>query len=300
MLGLKPESKEEEDPFEVLIDEKKKARGIKLDTEFTVEDLKDLVAAFKALIKAKLNVDFPEDPLEQLWGAIGAVFQSWNNARADRYRRLNNIPASWGTAVNVQCMVFGNIGQDSGTGVAFTRNPSTGENVFYGEYLLNAQGEDVVAGTRTPLPINKKQKTDPATASLEEEMPQGLQAAPGDPVDPGAPFQGHAGRRVHDPARKALDAPDEDRQADLLRRVQGRRRHGQGGADRQGRGTHAGKPRRAQPDPPAHLRPEGGREGPQGRQDGGEGSERGAGRGNGQGGLQRGRRGELGGHGEKR
>ena len=172
VLGLKPESKEEEDPFEVLIDEKKKARGIKLDIEFTVEDLKDLVARFMSLIKAKLNVDFPEDPLEQLWGSIGAVFQSWNNARAEAYRRLNNIPASWGTAVNVQSMVFGNIGQDSGTGVAFTRNPSTGENVFYGEYLLNAQGEDVVAGTRTPLPINKAQKTDPSTPSLEEEMPQ--------------------------------------------------------------------------------------------------------------------------------
>ena len=171
VLGLKPESKEEEDPFEVIIDEKKKARGIKLDIEFTVEDLKDLVTRFKQAIKSKLNVDFPEDPLEQLWGAIGAVFKSWMNARAIAYRKLNNIPASWGTAVNVQSMVFGNIGQDSGTGVAFTRNPSTGENVFYGEYLLNAQGEDVVAGTRTPLPINKKQKSDPSVLSLEEEMP---------------------------------------------------------------------------------------------------------------------------------
>ncbi len=126
MLGLKPESKEEEDPIEWLIDEKKKARGIKLDIDFTVDDLKELVSAFTSLIKAKLNVAFPQDPLEQLWGAVGAVFQSWNNARADAYRRLNNIPASWGTAVNVQSMVFGNFGQDSGTGVAFTRNPSTG------------------------------------------------------------------------------------------------------------------------------------------------------------------------------
>ncbi|OPY69895.1 MAG: Pyruvate, phosphate dikinase [Syntrophorhabdaceae bacterium PtaU1.Bin034] len=171
VLGLKPQTKEEEDPFEEIIDEKKKERNIKLDIEFTVEDLKDLVARFKALIKQKLNVEFPEDPLEQLWGSIGAVFQSWNNARAIAYRKLNNIPGSWGTAVNVQCMVFGNIGQDSGTGVAFTRNPSTGENEFYGEYLLNAQGEDVVAGTRTPLPISKKQKTDPSVPSLEEEMP---------------------------------------------------------------------------------------------------------------------------------
>ena len=171
VLGLKPESKEEEDPFEVLIDRKKKARGIKLDTEFTKDDLKDLVMEFKQAIKEKLNVTFPEDPVEQLWGAISAVFKSWMNPRANAYRKLNNIPASWGTAVNVQSMVFGNIGSDSGTGVAFTRNPSTGENVFYGEYLLNAQGEDVVAGTRTPLPINKKQKTDPSSPCLEEEMP---------------------------------------------------------------------------------------------------------------------------------
>ncbi len=172
VLGLKPESKEEEDPFEAIIDEKKKVRGIKLDIEFTVDDLKELVARFKGVIREKLNVEFPEDPIEQLWGAIGAVFKSWMNARAIAYRKLNNIPASWGTAVNVQSMVFGNIGQDSGTGVAFTRNPATGENVFYGEYLLNAQGEDVVAGTRTPLPINKKQKSDPSIPCLEEEMPE--------------------------------------------------------------------------------------------------------------------------------
>ena len=172
VLGLKPESKEEEDPFEEIIDEKKRAKGIKLDIEFSIEDLKDLVARFKKAIKKKLGVDFPEDPVEQLWGAIGAVFKSWMNARAIAYRKLNDIPASWGTAVNVQSMVFGNIGQDSGTGVAFTRNPSTGENMFYGEYLLNAQGEDVVAGTRTPLPINKKQKSDKSIKSLEEAMPE--------------------------------------------------------------------------------------------------------------------------------
>ena len=171
VLGLKPETKEEQDPFEEIIDAKKKQKKIKLDTEFSVDDLKALVASFKAAIKKKLGVTFPEDPMEQLWGAIGAVFKSWNNARAISYRQLNNIPASWGTAVNVQAMVFGNIGMDSGTGVAFTRNPATGDNVFYGEYLLNAQGEDVVAGIRTPLPINKKQRTDASTPSLEEEMP---------------------------------------------------------------------------------------------------------------------------------
>ncbi|MCX7856510.1 MAG: pyruvate, phosphate dikinase [Deltaproteobacteria bacterium] len=171
VLGLKPKSKDEHDPFEEIIDKKKKEKNIKYDIEFTVEDLKELVREFKTLIKERTGIDFPSDPYDQLWGAIGAVFRSWNNPRAKAYRELNNIPEHWGTAVNVQCMVFGNMGQDSGTGVAFTRDPATGENVFYGEYLLNAQGEDVVAGIRTPLPINKKQKTDPNQKSLEEEMP---------------------------------------------------------------------------------------------------------------------------------
>ena len=172
VLGLKPQTKDEEDPFEEIIDATKKQRGIKLDTEFSVDDLKGLVSAFKDAIKKRLNLGFPEDPMEQLWGAIGAVFKSWNNDRAIAYRQLNSIPHWWGTAVNVQAMVFGNIGMDSATGVAFTRNPSTGDNQFYGEYLLNAQGEDVVAGIRTPQPINKKQKSDPATPCLEEEMPE--------------------------------------------------------------------------------------------------------------------------------
>jgi pyruvate,orthophosphate dikinase len=155
VLDLKPQSKTEEDPFEVALAEKKRARGVTLDTELTAEDLRELVQEFKALIKMRKGVLFPEDPAEQLWGAIGAVFGSWNNARAITYRKLNGIPESWGTAVNVQSMVFGNMGADSGTGVAFTRDPSTGENVFYGEFLMNAQGEDVVAGTRTPLPISQ-------------------------------------------------------------------------------------------------------------------------------------------------
>ncbi len=171
VLGLKPVSKEEQDPFEVIIEEKKKERKIKYDTELTVDDLKDLIKRFKAAIRKRLGATFPEDPYEQLWGSIGAVFQSWNNDRAIAYRELNNIPGDWGTAVNVQCMVFGNMGEDCGTGVAFTRNPATGENAFYGEYLLNAQGEDVVAGIRTPLPINKKQKTDKSVRSLEEVWP---------------------------------------------------------------------------------------------------------------------------------
>lgn len=161
VLGLKPESKEERDPFEVLIEEKKKARGVEQDIELTAEDLKELVYEFKELIKKKKGVDFPEDPWEQLWGAIGAVFRSWMNPRAVAYRKIYNIPDDMGTAVNVQTMVFGNMGNDSGTGVAFTRNPATGENEFYGEFLMNAQGEDVVAGIRTPLPISKLKEVMP-------------------------------------------------------------------------------------------------------------------------------------------
>jgi len=171
VLGLKPQSKEEHDPFEEIIEAKKRERKIRLDADLTVADLKDLVARFKAAIKKKVGQTFPEDPFAQLWGSIGAVFKSWNNERAIAYRELNNIPDEWGTAVNVQCMVFGNMGEDCGTGVAFTRNPADGENAFYGEYLVNAQGEDVVAGIRTPLPINKKQKTDASVKSLEELWP---------------------------------------------------------------------------------------------------------------------------------
>lgn len=162
VLGLKPVDKHEHDPFEVIMDEMKESKGIKFDTELTAEDLKALVSKFKSAIKEKTGHDFPDDPYEQLWGAVGAVFGSWMNERAIVYRKLNGIPESWGTAVNVQSMVFGNMGEDSGTGVAFTRDPATGENIFYGEYLFNAQGEDVVAGTRTPLPIAELQKDNPA------------------------------------------------------------------------------------------------------------------------------------------
>jgi len=161
VLGLKPQHKNENDPFEVIIERKKQERGITQDLELTTEDLKQLVEEFKAEIKAKTGHDFPTDAWEQLWGAIGAVFLSWNNERAKAYRKLNNIPEDWGTAVNVQAMVFGNMGDDSLTGVAFTRDPATGENDFYGEYLVNAQGEDVVAGIRTPLPISTLKETKP-------------------------------------------------------------------------------------------------------------------------------------------
>jgi pyruvate,orthophosphate dikinase len=172
VLGLKPQEKDEEDPFEVILEAKKKARGIHYDHELSADDLKALVQEYKAEIKKKVGVDFPEDPHEQLWGAIGAVFGSWNNPRAIAYRELNAIPNDLGTAVNVQSMVFGNMGKTSGTGVAFTRDPATGEDVFYGEYLMNAQGEDVVAGIRTPQPINKRQKGGKDVPSLEEEMPE--------------------------------------------------------------------------------------------------------------------------------
>ena len=172
VLGLKPESKDEEDPFEVVMQKKKEERGVKLDTELTAEDLKELVSEFKALVKERRGLDFPEDPWKQLWGAIEAVFGSWNGARAIKYRQLNGIPDDWGTAVNVQAMVFGNMGENCGTGVAFTRDPATGKNIFYGEYLLNAQGEDVVAGIRTPQPVNKGTKTSADQQTLEEEMPE--------------------------------------------------------------------------------------------------------------------------------
>ena len=153
VLGMKPESKEDHDPFEVLIEEQKHKRGVKNDTDLTTDDLKELVRNFKAAVKKQTGEDFPACPWDQLWGAVCAVFGSWMNDRAILYRKLNNIPAEWGTAVTVQAMVFGNMGSNSATGVAFSRDAATGENLFNGEYLINAQGEDVVAGIRTPQQI---------------------------------------------------------------------------------------------------------------------------------------------------
>lgn len=185
VMGLKPENQDEEDPFEVIMHQLKKERKVKNDTDLTTKDLKELVKRFKAMVKKQLKVDFPTDPNEQLWGAINAVFGSWMNDRAIRYRKMNDIPEEWGTAVNIQAMVFGNMGADCATGVAFTRNPATGENSFYGEYLINAQGEDVVAGIRTPLQVTleasrkwakengvaeKERKKD--YTSLQEYMPE--------------------------------------------------------------------------------------------------------------------------------
>ena len=148
--------------FEEIIDEMKKQRGISQDTEFTAEDFKEMIVKFKAFYKEELKAEFPSNPIDQLFGAINAVFESWETPRAVYYRKMNDIPSTWGTAVNVQSMVYGNMGNTSGTGVAFTRNPADGENKLFGEYLINAQGEDVVAGVRTPAPI----------ATLKDVMPQ--------------------------------------------------------------------------------------------------------------------------------
>ncbi|GAB1418361.1 pyruvate, phosphate dikinase [Bacteroidales bacterium] len=184
VLGMKPKSKADHDPFEEIIDHLKEEKGVKLDTELSVDDLKELVKRFKAAVKKATGKDFPVDPWEQLWGSVMAVFDSWMNDRAVYYRMLNNIPEEWGTAVNVQAMVFGNMGNNSGTGVAFTRDSATGEDIFNGEYLLNAQGEDVVAGIRTPQEITLEGSRRWATLqnisegeraskfpSLEEAMP---------------------------------------------------------------------------------------------------------------------------------
>ena len=155
VLGMKPANKDDIDPFEAIIEEVKKKRGVLLDKDLNLEELKELVVRFKAAIKAQTGEDFPTDPMEQLWGAICAVFDSWMNERAILYRKMEGIPAEWGTAVNVQAMVFGNLGDTSATGVCFSRDAATGENLFNGEWLVNAQGEDVVAGIRTPQQITK-------------------------------------------------------------------------------------------------------------------------------------------------
>ncbi len=185
VLGMEPESKEDIDPFEEIMEQVKEAKGVKDDTQLGVEDLKELVVKFKAAVKKQTGHDFPDNPWEQLWGAVMAVFDSWNTDRAIYYRKMNKIPEEWGTAVNVQAMVFGNMGENSATGVAFTRDAGTGENIFNGEYLINAQGEDVVAGVRTPQQITlegskrwaelaKVSEEERASKypSLEERMPE--------------------------------------------------------------------------------------------------------------------------------
>ena len=185
VLGMKPTSKEDIDPFEEILEEVKEEKGVKLDTELSVDDLKELVVKFKAAVKKVTGKDFPESAWEQLWGAIYAGFDSWMNERAILYRRMNQIPEEWGTAVNVQAMVYGNMGNSSATGVAFTRDAATGEDIFNGEYLINAQGEDVVAGVRTPQQITtegsrrwaalqgiSEEERAAKYPSLEESMPE--------------------------------------------------------------------------------------------------------------------------------
>ena len=172
--GLEPEEgKGIRKILDEMLDEFKHSKGYKSDTDLSADDLKLVVDQFKKTVKKVLKKEFPDDPMEQLWGGVGAVFKSWNGKRAISYRRIEGIPDEWGTAVNVQAMVFGNMGNDSATGVAFTRNPATGENKFYGEWLVNAQGEDVVAGIRTPSPLNTETKNDQNRhlPSLEESMP---------------------------------------------------------------------------------------------------------------------------------
>lgn len=155
VLGMKPENKNDIDPFEEIIEQLKEEKNVHLDTDLTVEDLKEMVARFKAAVKNQTGHDFPESVYEQLWGSISSVFDSWMNDRAILYRKMEGIPSEWGTAVTVQAMVFGNMGQTSATGVCFSRDAATGEDQFIGEYLINAQGEDVVAGIRTPQQITK-------------------------------------------------------------------------------------------------------------------------------------------------
>jgi pyruvate,orthophosphate dikinase len=170
VLGMKPERKEDRDPFEVILEARKRREGVHQDAQLNAASLRELVGEFKEEVRRRKGVEFPEDPFDQLVAAIEAVFRSWDNDRAVAYRQLNGIPASWGTAVTVQSMVFGNVGDDSGTGVAFTRNPATGENAFYGEFLVNAQGEDVVAGIRTPQKIAELEARWPEVARQLERV----------------------------------------------------------------------------------------------------------------------------------
>ena len=224
VMGVQKSANEDHEPFEVVIHKLKHDRyhaDIE-DTKMTVGDLKELVKRFKVLIKERTGGQaFPQDPWKQLWGSIGAVFGSWMNDRAIVYRRKYNIPTEWGTAVNVQAMVYGNTGNNSGSGVAFTRDPATGEKVFYGEFLINAQGEDVVAGIRTPEPV----------AQLKNHMPAGLRRTGTGPQDPRIPFQGRAGLRVHHSGRQVVHAPNPQRQTHRPRGRSFRHRDGEGKAD---------------------------------------------------------------------
>ena len=214
------------DHFEEMLETHKDQNGYTLDTELSADDWAALIKRYKTRVKEETGEDFPQDPHKQLWGAIGAVFGSWMNARANTYRRLHNIPESWGTAVNVQAMVFGNMGDTSATGVAFTRNPSTGERALYGEFLINAQGEDVVAGIRTPQEITEAARKAAGSdkPSMEQAMPDAYAQLVQDLPVAREALPRHAGPRIHGREGQAVDAADALRQA-----------------HRQGRAAHRGR-----------------------------------------------------------
>ena len=225
--------------FERLIEAKKHAKKVKLDTELTAEDLKELVELFKRVFKDKTGKDFPQEPKEQLKYAINAVFGSWDNQRAVTYRKLNKIPGDWGTAVNVQAMAYGNMGENSGTGVAFTRDPGTGEKRFFGEYLINAQGEDVVAGVRTPVPIAELKKQMPKIYAELEAIYKRLEKHYRDMQD--IEFTIQEGKLYMLQCRVG--------QAHRGRGREDRRGPGEGEADQQGGGRPARRPGSARPAP---------------------------------------------------
>ncbi len=220
VMGLKPVNKEDIDPFEAIIEKVKEEQGVTLDKDLSVESLKKLVELFKAAIKEQTGQDFPTNPIDQLWGAICAVFRSWMNERAILYRKMEGIPDEWGTAVSVMAMVFGNMGDTSATGVCFSRDAGNGENLFNGEYLINAQGEDVVAGIRTPQQITKigsqrwaeragisEEERAAKYPSMEEAMPE-LYKELDALQDVGAPLSRYAGYGVHRTGRQTLVPPD--------------------------------------------------------------------------------------------
>ena len=227
--------------FEEALEIAKEDNGYYLDTELSADDLKALVAEYKRLVEAEWGKPFPQDVHDQLWGAVGAVFGSWESDRAKVYRRLNSIPGDWGTAVNVQAMVFGNMGETSATGVAFTRDPATGENAYYGEYLINAQGEDVVAGIRTPQYLTRDAREKAGAKPLSDGRSDAWRVCRTSARvrHPRNALSRHAGYRIHRRAREALDAANPLGQAHREGGVADCGRYGRGGDDYQGRGGAA-------------------------------------------------------------
>ena len=247
--------------FEKAMQEVKKARGVSSDTDLTAADLAEIVRRDEQIVRQRTGHDFPDDPREQLWGAISAVFRSWDNERAKTYRKLHHIPDDWGTAVNVQAMVFGNRGDTSATGVAFTRDPATGERKFYGEFLPNAQGEDVVAGIRTPRPLN----SNGSGLSLEETMPKAYAELQLVRERLEKRFRDMQDLEFTIEEEQALPAADPQREADGIRGRAHRDRHGRRGPHRRGGGGRARRARADRAAARAGLRHEGEDGGRQGR-----------------------------------